>query len=72
MIAKFVYTVDAAYKTHGYKVQSPIRLTIARNSPDISEYIEKNSVMRLSTSDKRLKTLNIKQSVFLLELGDQP
>ncbi|KAJ8943678.1 hypothetical protein NQ318_015166 [Aromia moschata] len=47
-------TVDAAYKTHGYKVQSLIRLKIARNSPDVSEYIEKNSVIRLITSDIRL------------------
>jgi len=28
--------VDAAYKTHGYKFQSLVRLKIAQNSPDIS------------------------------------
>ena len=34
-------TVDAAYKTHGYKVQSLIRLKIAWNGPEVSKYIKK-------------------------------
>jgi len=38
-----IYTVDATYKTHGYKVQSLIRLKIAWNGPDISKYIKKKS-----------------------------
>ena len=41
------YTVDAAYKTHGYKVQSLIRLKIVWNGPDVSKYIKKKSVIRL-------------------------
>jgi hypothetical protein len=46
----YINVVDAAYKTHGYKVQSLVRLKIVWNSPDVSKYIKKKkkkSVIRL-------------------------
>lgn len=33
----FLHTVGTAYKTHGYKVQSLIRLKITWNDPDVSK-----------------------------------
>jgi len=51
----YIYTVDAAYNTRGYKVQSLIRLKIAWNGPDVSKYIKKKSVIRLTTLAIRLK-----------------
>ena len=48
-------TVDAAYKNHGYKVQSLIRLKIVWNGQDVTKYIIQNSVRRLTTSFIRLK-----------------
>ena len=40
-------TVNAAYKTHGYKVQSLIRLKIVWNGPDVPNTLKKKSVIRL-------------------------
>lgn len=41
LLCIYYTTVDAAYKTHGYKIQSLIGLKIVWNGPDLSKYIKK-------------------------------
>lgn len=38
----YIYTVDAAYKTQGYKVQWFIRIKIVWNASDVSKYFIKS------------------------------
>lgn len=54
--------MDTAYRTRGHKFQSLIGLKIVWNGSDVSEYITKNSVIRLEFRAKELfwKKLRIK------------